>query len=271
MRRMPRFRNTAKLTKNVAVTYTVDVRPAYYTIKGGKKLVSTNITPYTIGNADSVFKWGVWMNGPAVGGWDVRGGWGAARRADTLSKMYDDGTHGDVVKGDSIYSLVWNYTTSDFFGQEFKFGIGGFDNEGGFGNNHIENVDDAAATYTIASQFGSIDPKFFNAWNFDLKKPQTPTAVEDYQVVPMVYNLSQNYPNPFNPTTTIQFNLPIESDVTLKVFNVLGQELMTIVSEKMKAGNHLVKFDASKLSSGIYLYQINAGKFTETKKMVLLK
>jgi len=271
MRRMPRFRNTAKLTKNVAVTYTVDVRPAYYTIKGGKKLVSTNITPYTIGNADSVFKWGVWMNGPAVGGWDVRGGWGAARRADTLSKMYDDGTHGDVVKGDSIYSLVWNYTTSDFFGQEFKFGIGGFDNEGGFGNNHIENVDDAAATYTIASQFGSIDPKFFNAWNFDLKKPQTPTAVEDYQVVPMVYNLSQNYPNPFNPTTTIQFNLPIESNVTLKVFNVLGQELMTIVSEKMKAGNHLVKFDASKLSSGIYLYQINAGKFTETKKMVLLK
>jgi len=62
------------------------------------------------------------------------------------------------VKGDSVYSLKWNYTTADFLGQEFKFGIGAFDNEGGFGNNHIENIDDAAATYTIASQFGSIDP-----------------------------------------------------------------------------------------------------------------
>lgn len=271
LRRMPRFRNTAKLSKAVAVRYTVDVRPAYYTVKSGKKLVATNISQYTIGNADSVITWGVWMNGPAVGGWDTRGAWGAARRADSTSKMHDDGTHGDLVKNDSVYSLVWNYTTADFLGQEFKFGVGGFDNEGGFGNNHIENIDDAAATYTIASQFGSIDPKFFNAWNFDLKKPQTPTAVDDQPAVPLVYQLSQNYPNPFNPSTTIQFYLPTQSIVTLKVFNVLGQEIMTVLNEKLGSGNHTVKFDASKLTSGVYLYQINAGTFTDTKKMILLK
>ena len=271
MRRMPRFRNTSKLSKNVLVTYTVDIRPAYYTVKAGKKLVATNVTPYVIGNVDSLMKWGVWMNGPAVGGWDVRGGWGAARRADTTSKMYDDGTHGDVVKGDSVYSLAVPYTTADFVGQEFKFGIGCFDNEGGFGNNHIENIDDATSTAAIVCQFGSIDPKFFNSWDFDLKKPKLATAVEATPVIPLAYDLSQNYPNPFNPSTEIRFALPTEETVTLKVFNVLGQEILTLVEGKLGAGNHAVRFDASKLTSGVYLYQITAGKFSETKKMVLMK
>lgn len=272
MRRMPRFRNTSKLKQPVTVTYTVDLRPAYYTIKmAGKKLVSTNITPYTLGNADSVFIWGVWMNGPAVGGWDTRGAWGSARRADTTSKMYDDGTHGDLVKGDSIWSLKYSYTTADFIGQEFKFGIGGFDNEGGFGNNHIENIDDGAATATIASQFGSIDPKFYNAWNFDLKKPQTPTAVEETPIIPLVYALQQNYPNPFNPSTVIRFSIPNDGQVTLKVFNTLGQEVAVVLNQVMKAGQYNIAFDATRLSTGVYFYQINAGKFVDTKKMVLLK
>jgi hypothetical protein len=268
---MPRFRNTSLLTKAVNVTWTVDVRPAIYTVKAGKKLVSTNITPYVVGNVDSIKIWGVWMNGPAVGGWDTRGAWGPARRADSLSKMYDDGTHGDLVKGDSVYSLKWRYTTADFVGQEFKFGIGGLDNEGGFGNNHIENVSDADTVFTIASQFGSIDPKFYNSWNFDLKKPQVATGVEDNWSVPMTYELSQNYPNPFNPSTSIQFTIPAQDVVTLKIFNVLGQEMMTLLSEKMDAGKHIVRFDASRLTSGVYLYQVTAGKFVETKKMVLLK
>jgi len=271
VRRMPRFRNTSKLSKNVTVKYTVDVRPAYYTVKAGKKLVATNITPYVIGNADSVMSWGVWMNGPAVGGWDTKGAWGPARRADSTSKMFDDGTHGDLVKGDSIYTLTYQYTTSDFLGQEFKFGIGGLDNEGGFGNNHIENIDDAASTYTIASQFGSIDPKFYNSWNYDLKKPQVATDVEDEISVPLVYSLSQNYPNPFNPSTTIQFTIPMQDIVTLKIFNVLGQEVLTVLNEKMAAGRHSVRFDASQLTSGVYLYRVSAGTFVQTKKMIFLK
>jgi hypothetical protein len=125
--------------------------------------------------------------------------------------------------------------------------------------------------YTIASQFGSIDPKFFNSWNFDLKKPQVATAVEENWSVAMTYELSQNYPNPFNPSTTIQFTIPTQNVVTLKIFNILGQEVMTILNEKMDAGKHIVKFDASKLTSGVYLYQVSAGKFVETKKMILLK
>jgi hypothetical protein len=267
-RRVPRFRNTQKLARAVTVKYTVDVRPAYYAIKAGKKLVSTNIVPYAVGDKDSVLILGVWMNGPGVGGWDVLSPWGT--KADTV-KMVDNGTRGDVMAGDSIFTLTWSYTTADVVGQEFKFGIGSFDNEGGFGNNHIENIDDTGPTTTIASQFGSIDPIFFNAWDFDNQRPFVVTGVEATEVIPATYSLGQNYPNPFNPSTTIQFGLPAESDVTLKIFNTLGQEVATLASGRMKAGVHSVTFDAMNLSTGIYFYQIRAGEFTSLKKMLLVK
>jgi hypothetical protein len=176
-----------------------------------------------------------------------------------------------VTSGDSVYSLQWAYTTSGIIGQEFKFGIGGFDNEGGFGNNHIENIDDSGPTATIASQFGSIDPIFYNAWDFDNRRPAISTSVNEPTVVPDVYSLSQNFPNPFNPTTSITFGLPKASDVTLKVYNLLGQEMATLVQSSMKAGVHTVSFDATRLSTGIYYSQITAGDFVSLRKMVLLK
>jgi hypothetical protein len=97
------------------------------------------------------------------------------------------------------------------------------------------------------------------------------TGIKDGASVPLVASLSQNYPNPFNPSTTISFDLPTEDIVTVKIYNSLGQEMMTLLSGKLGAGNHTVRFDASKLTSGVYFYQINAGKFTETKKMMLVK
>ncbi|MBN1637628.1 MAG: T9SS type A sorting domain-containing protein, partial [Ignavibacteriales bacterium] len=81
----------------------------------------------------------------------------------------------------------------------------------------------------------------------------------------------QNYPNPFNPSTVISYQLPVSSLVQIKVYNVLGQEIATLVNEEKPAGTHNVKFNASNLSSGIYFYRIEAGKFVETKKMVILK
>jgi hypothetical protein len=185
--------------------------------------------------------------------------------------MYDNGLNGDAVANDLVYTLRWNYTTASQVGQEFKFGIGSYDNEGGFGNNHIENIDDTGPTTTIASQFGSIDPIFFNAWDFDNQRPFVVTGVEATEVIPATYSLGQNYPNPFNPSTTIQFGLPAESDVTLKIFNTLGQEVATLASGRMKAGVHSVTFDAMNLSTGIYFYQIRAGEFTSLKKMLLVK
>ena len=85
------------------------------------------------------------------------------------------------------------------------------------------------------------------------------------------YSLNQNYPNPFNPSTTFSFNLPSRSFVLLKVFDLIGKEVATIVSEEMQAGNYSRQWNASDLPSGVYFYRLQAGSFEETKKLILLK
>jgi len=89
--------------------------------------------------------------------------------------------------------------------------------------------------------------------------------------LPTGYGLNQNYPNPFNPSTIISYSIPRESNVALKVYNVLGQEVSTLVNKMQSAGNYSVSFDASRLSSGVYFYTIKAGSFMQVKKMMLLK
>jgi len=89
--------------------------------------------------------------------------------------------------------------------------------------------------------------------------------------IPKAFKLLQNTPNPFNPTTSIVYQLANTSDVTLKVYDILGNEVLTLVNEKQEAGKYEVKLDASKLSSGTYIYRLSAGSFVQTKKMILLK
>lgn len=98
------------------------------------------------------------------------------------------------------------------------------------------------------------------------------TEVKDeQQIVPTQFVLEQNYPNPFNPSTVIGYRLPVSGDVTLKVYDLLGKEVATLVNEEKPAGTYEVIFDASWLSSGVYYYKITAGNYSETKKMVLLR
>lgn len=94
---------------------------------------------------------------------------------------------------------------------------------------------------------------------------------EDNKIIPLEFSLFQNYPNPFNPNTKISWQSPVGSWQTLKVYDVLGNEVATPVDEYKPAGKYEVNFDASKLSSGVYFYQLWAGSFIETKKMVLMK
>ncbi len=100
-----------------------------------------------------------------------------------------------------------------------------------------------------------------------------PTDIDDDITagLPTEFTLSQNYPNPFNPSTVIEFSLPQVSDVTLEIFNVLGQKVETLASGRYNAGNHILTFDASELTSGIFFYRLTHQNGVETKKMLLLK
>jgi hypothetical protein len=99
-----------------------------------------------------------------------------------------------------------------------------------------------------------------------------PVGVDEGEVnLPVEFSLEQNYPNPFNPATTIKFSIPQSSKVTLKIYDVLGREVSTLVNDVRNAGNHEVNFDASNLASGMYIYSIKAGDYSASKKMMLLK
>jgi uncharacterized lipoprotein YddW (UPF0748 family) len=119
----------------------------------------------------------------------------------------------------------------------------------------------------------------FGGWSESFGfKTEVTTDVKDDLGLPTKYSLNQNYPNPFNPSTTINFSLPYNGFVTIKIYDVLGKEISTIINNDFAAGYYDVNFDASALSSGIYFYQINVqsaeaidGNFVETKKMLLLK
>jgi len=107
----------------------------------------------------------------------------------------------------------------------------------------------------------------------------TLTDVENEKILPEHYTLYQSYPNPFNPTATISFELPYSGNVSLKIYNMLGEEVETLIEEFQTAGKHSVQFNGSKLASGVYFYQLKAGDpsprsgqvYVETKKMILLK
>lgn len=117
---------------------------------------------------------------------------------------------------------------------------------------------------------------FFSFSNFKLvprKDDDFVNVVLDVkeEVIPEVYGLEQNYPNPFNPNTVIRYSVPTEEFVTIKVYNMLGQEVRTLFSGRQFAGVHSVSFNASSLPSGVYFYSIQAGSFAQVKKMMLLK
>lgn len=96
------------------------------------------------------------------------------------------------------------------------------------------------------------------------------TAVEEIEL-PAEFSLEQNYPNPFNPATKISFSLPQEGFTKLVVFDLIGNEISTLVKEKLNAGTHSVNFDAKDLPSGVYLYALSSGNYTSTRKMILIK
>ncbi len=89
--------------------------------------------------------------------------------------------------------------------------------------------------------------------------------------IPTSYNLEQNYPNPFNPSTTISFSIPVEGNVSLKIFNTIGQEVDELVNKNLSAGSYSYKWNPKDRSNGVYFYKLVTDSYSETRKMILLK
>ena len=98
-----------------------------------------------------------------------------------------------------------------------------------------------------------------------------PSDIQDENNLLIHYSLNQNYPNPFNPATTISYSIPKAGNVSLKIFNVLGQEVRSLINEYQNAGIYKVSFDASSLTSGVYFYSLSTDNFLQVKKMMLVK
>ncbi|MEQ9513800.1 MAG: T9SS type A sorting domain-containing protein, partial [Balneola sp.] len=151
-------------------------------------------------------------------------------------------------------------------------------NGGGFdaGRRHYQYIApqvDSELNVTWASSY-SFPQLTWKASDLPFEQPPSYTTVgnEDNLANVETFRLNQNYPNPFNPSTTISFNLPNAADVTLSVYNVLGQRVATLLnSRKYTSGSHTLSFDASNLASGIYIYRIQAGSYTSQKRMTLIK
>ena len=156
--------------------------------------------------------------------------------------------------GDTLWTEKWDYPMDGpYYGIVTSVEDGFFDNNGTL----------------ITAGYAQVGPS--NMISFIKKYSFNITPVTEPKPIPTEFQLSQNYPNPFNPTTTISYNLPQRTNVTLKVYNVLGQEVRTLVSGGQSIGSHSVQFDGSNLPSGVYFYRLQAGTFTETKKLTVLK
>jgi type IX secretion system substrate protein len=188
---------------------------------------------------------------------------------------FDDGTHGtidvdypDVVKGINGSSLCLQYT-----GFATSYGGAGTNYAGMFNGGTVEGK-----IVALGIPFETIYPEDIrnNLMGKIIDFFDVPTSVEneDSENLPTEYYLSQNYPNPFNPTTKIKFSIPVGNENVrslLKIYDILGNEVATLVNEQRSPGTYEVEFNATNLSSGVYFYSLQAGDVKINKKMILLK
>ncbi len=182
---------------------------------------------------------------------------------------------GSLEKG--IVSLKWS-TASELNNQRFEIERKTFTNNSGsgwilIGYRNGKGTSTELNNYTFEDNIGNVYAEKFRyrLKQIDYGGNYTYSQVIEVQNLPISFSLSQNYPNPFNPSTIIKYSVPQNGNIELEVFNILGQRVAELVNKEVKAGNYEVRFDASDLASGIYLYRIKAGDYIQARKMILLK
>jgi len=171
---------------------------------------------------------------------------------------------------DMVDSDLWNWMTAGTITPVFD--AGGDGSVAIFSQNAVNiNLNDST-TFWVGISVGDTESEMLANMNLAISKYNTITSVEsDLNNIPLYFTLEQNYPNPFNPSTKISFGLPERSNVVLKVFNTLGQQVAELVNESLEAGKHNYNFDASKLTSGVYVYSLQTDAGVISKKMTLIK
>lgn len=234
------------LLQDIEITFQVDLRTAYYHLMDSI-IVDIQTQTDTVRQVDDMgiagdFNGWPWGNMPA-------------------EFIFEDND------GDSIW--VGSYTRAA--GQDrnfiYKYGINQLDVEAGFAENHVVLLPNEETT-TIVDTFGT-NGTMYDPYLYLLRNGEW--SVDEGTELPTQFFVAQNYPNPFNPSTKISFNLMKNSNVMVKVFNINGQEVYSFAPGTMNAGQHSITFDASQLSSGTYIYTVQAGTNYVAKKMTLLK
>jgi hypothetical protein len=211
--------------------------------------------------------------------------------------LHDDATNGDAVAGDSIFTIVIDYTPGEPRKGDIKFGLDGYDNESLFGANHKLLLPDdgqagkTAGEATLSLIFGAMEngEGGYQDALFDpyiqltaqslggdvasvVRRDAVDTAVEPIAgEIPEKIVLGDNYPNPFNPTTTFEYSISDAEHVRVLVYDLTGRLVQRLVDEVQSPSSYRVTFEAGNLSSGVYIYQLQAGDRVISKKMLLLK
>jgi hypothetical protein len=164
------------------------------------------------------------------------------------------------------YADVWLIKTDAWGDTLWTRTFGGGDDEWG---ESVQQTTDGG--YVVTGNINSFSAVGSDVWL--IKTAPDPSQLENKNlfILPKDYLLKQNYPNPANPSTTIEFDLPKTSEVSLKLFNILGEEVATLVSERLSTGSYSYEWDGSHLASGVYLYRLETEGYVETKKMILMK
>jgi hypothetical protein len=207
-------------------------------------------------NSDST-EWGfIAMFDPSGNGNIAGGGWGTAQ----FSFSYDTWIHNELIVDLNSDWAEYYFDGNRVHSWQWTLGAG-------------SDTIPLQLSVTNIMGFDFPNPPESSQWYLDdykLSRIDTTVGIKDFSV-PIEYVIYQNYPNPFNPSTTIKYSVPELSKVKLTLFNLLGEEVATLVNEEKELGYYQVEFNAANLPSGVYFYQLRAGSFVETKKMILLK
>jgi photosystem II stability/assembly factor-like uncharacterized protein len=222
-------------------------------------------------STNSGFSWvntGIPANKLAVYGesvYAVNSGGGIYRTTDNGDNWYSIGLNDKYIQGLAVYE---NKVIAGVYGEGFY--ITTDDGTNWYPRNEgLDSIPDNITDIVIKNGvvFSSFDDA--SIWKRSLSDI---TEIKENSVeIPTIFSLSQNYPNPFNPKTVISWQLPISSHVSLKVYDVIGNEVAVLVNEFKSTGTYKVEFDGSRLASGVYFYRLQAGNFNSVKKLVLMK